>query len=148
MTDYNNQLDRTEEYVTVRPHDQNWGVIIGVGIVTLCMLVMGINLFAFEPKPDTPPTISFWLQTGRVAGLVGSLLIGGWLLWRLFRRQSSERTFLESTLQQAVNYTQQIEGILQAGSNGREQQLLSQIHTWQQTIEAMAETLAENLQGP
>ncbi len=143
MTTYNNKPEQIDGYVTVRAHDQNWGVIIGVGIVMLCMLVMVINLFVYEPKPDTAPNIVFWLRIGRSVALVGSLVIGIWLLWRLLqRRQAVEQTFLESTLLQAVNYTLQIEDILKAGSNGREQQLLTQIHTWQQTIETMAETLA------
>jgi hypothetical protein len=41
-----------------------------------------------------------------------------------------------------MRYTQKIEELLKIGSNGHEQQLLNQIRSWWQTIEAMAQALA------
>ncbi len=149
MAEQNTESKQPESHTAIVPRDQNWGLIIGVGIVTLGILVMVVNLSVYKgrPSPDaTAPAaaIPLWIQVGRLAGLAVSLGVGGWLLRQLLRqRQISDRVHLKLHLRQAVSYTQKIEGLLKAGSNGHEQQLLTQIHTWWQTIEAMAQTLAD-----
>ncbi len=148
MVEHNIELKQPESHTAITPHHQNWGLIVGVGIVVLAMLVMVINLSLYKGRPGldstTPAAIPLWIQVGRLAGLVVSLSLGAWLLRQLLgQRQRSDRAYLKTYLQQAVNYTQKIEGLLKAGPNGHEQQLLAQIHTWWQTIESMAQTLAD-----
>jgi hypothetical protein len=128
-------------------HYQNWGLMIGVGTITLCMLIMVINLTIYEPKSrlwESVPavTLTYWFRIVRVVGLAGSLGGGGWLLWRLLRRRPTG-TYLALHLQQAMTYTQKIEELLEADAKGHEQQLLSHIQTWWQTIETMARTLTD-----
>jgi len=139
----NGKVKPLESHIEVVPHRQNWGLIMGVGVVTLVILVMVVNLSLYEGKANSPATtLSLWVQVGRGVGIVVSLGVGGWLLWRLVtRRQKADQIYLRTYLQQAISYTQKIEELLNASSNGHEQQLLAQIQTWWQTIEAMAQTL-------
>jgi hypothetical protein len=48
---------------------------------------------------------------------------------------------LQQNLAQALDYIHKIEGLLKTDSNGHEQSLLNQLHTWSHTLEAMAQTL-------
>lgn len=128
---------------------QDWGRIIGTGIAVLVMLVIVVNLFTYEPAAATSPYASVtipahWIQIGRWIGLLVSLGGGGWLLWQMFRqRQTVERTSLTPLLQQAIGYTHRIEELLKESPNQHQQQLLAQIHTWQQTIAVMVQTLTD-----
>jgi hypothetical protein len=148
MTEYDNHTEYPKSNKATLPQSQNWGLMIGVGVVMLGLLVMIVNLSIYETRPTLLAAVPatprpFWVQVGRLAGLVASLGAGGWLLWRLFRQQQNSRpAYLATPLQQAVNYTRKIEEMLKNGSNGHEQQLLLQIQTWQQTIETMAQVLA------
>jgi hypothetical protein len=141
MAEHNNTTEGLD-HDSVLASPQNWGVILGVGAVIICMLVMIINLSIFESRLAQPTNP--WVQLGRLAGLALSLILGGWLLWRLFnRRPASHRVYLKRHLQKAVHYTERIEQLLKSGANGHEQPLLRQIQTWWQTIEAMARTLGD-----
>ncbi|MFC1976388.1 hypothetical protein ACFLXQ_08310 [Chloroflexota bacterium] len=153
MTEHN-EAKLSERHAPITSPHQNWGLIIGLGIVILGALVMAINLMGanltvYEAKPNLSATTSIvanplWVQIGRLAGLVVILSTGGWFLRLMLRqRQGSDQTYLKTHLQQAVSYTQKIEEILKTSANGHEQQLLTQIHTWWQMIETMAQTLAD-----
>lgn len=141
------EIKRPETYARVVGPSQNWGTIIIVGVVALCMIVMAVNLFVYKPNinlatPASTDPISPRVQLGRVLGLAFSLGIGGWFLQQTLRQHpSSEQAHLNSNLQQAINYTQKIEILLKDSSKGHEKQLLRQIHSWWQTIEVMAQAL-------
>jgi len=141
MAEYDNtRQDLDQDGAITSP--QNWGVILGVGAVIIGVLVMIVNLSLFESRLALAATP--WVQLGRWAGLLLSLGLGGWLLWRLFSRRSSpHRAYLKHHLQKAVHYTERIEQLLRSGAKGHEQPLLLQIRTWWQTIEAMAQTLSD-----
>jgi hypothetical protein len=131
-------------------HQQDWGAVVGAGVVALVVLVMVINLSVCRVSTisaELPPEITIpplWLQIGRCVGLLVSLGGGGWLMWKLLRRrQVPEKPRLQASLQQAIDYTQRIEELLRGDSNEHQQQLLAQIHTWRQTIEVMVRTLAD-----
>ena len=130
-------------------HSQDWGRNIGVGIVALVVLVMVVNLFTYEPPDAASPYAGVtipagWIQIGRWVVVLAGLGGCGWLLWRTFRQTDAiARTDLTPLLQQAVGYTRRIEELLQGNPNQQQQQLLVQIHTWQQTIRVMVQTLAE-----
>jgi hypothetical protein len=136
------------EPISLQDH-QDWGRIIGTGIAALVVLVIVVNLFTYEPPAATSPyakvTIpAHWIQIGRWIGLIVGLGGCGWLTWQMFRqRQTVEQTSLTSFLQQAIGYTRQIEELLKANPNQHQQQLLTQIHTWQQTIAVMVQTLTD-----
>lgn len=143
-----NSAKQPESYPGLGPRDQNWSLIIGVGVVMLGVLIMVVNLSLYEDKASlttsAPVARPVWIQIGRLAGLIISVGVGNWLLWLLLsRRPTSNPPYLKTYLQQAVNYTHQIEALLKTGSKGHEQQLLAQIQTWWQTIEMMARTLAD-----
>ncbi len=121
---------------------QNWGAIIGVTIVLFCGIALVINLLMVEPSPDTAPLVLFWLQLARIGGVLVVFCGGGWLLWRLLRSPATtDEPYLQPYLHQADHYTHQIRGLLETSTDGREKQLLSQLDTWQHTIETMAHTL-------
>ncbi len=128
-------------------HSQDWGRNIGTGIVALVVLVAVVNLFTYEPPDAASPyagvTIpAAWIQIGRWVVLLAGLGGCGWLLWQTFRQtETIARTDLNPLLQQAIGYTRRIEELLQANPNQQQQQLLTQIHTWQQTIKVMVQTL-------
>ena len=117
--------------------------------MALVVLVIAVNLFTYEPPAATSPyakvTIpAHWIQIGRWVALLVGLGGCGWLLRQMLRhRQTVERTGLPPLLQQAIGYTHRIEELLEANPNKHQQQLLAQIHTWQQTIEVMVHTLAD-----
>jgi hypothetical protein len=137
---YNTTEGLDQDGPTAAP--QNWGMILGVGMVIIVVLVMIVNLSLFESQLALATTP--WLQLSRLAGLLLSLGLGGWLLWRLFnRRPAPHRADLKRHLLKAVHYTERIEQLLKNGANGHEQPLLRQIQTWWQTIEAMARTLSD-----
>ncbi len=70
---------------------QNWGLVIGIGIVTFGALVMVINLFAhkdpilFAQSYQTASLPAPWDQIGQWLGLVVCLAGGAWLLRQLLR---------------------------------------------------------------
>ena len=129
---------------------QDWGRTIGTGVVALIVLVSAVNLFTYRPSGSTSPYTGVaipasWITIGRWAILLGGLGGCGWMLWNGFRQRepTHTRSSLTPLLQQATGYTQQIEDLLKANPNQHQQQLLTQIRTWQQTIETMAQTLAD-----
>lgn len=148
MTAQNDKARVSEDRMATAPQQQNWSLMVGVAVITLGVLVMVVNLLVYETKANILPatsgaTLPLWVQVGRAAGLLGSPGIGAWLLWRLLsRRRSSDQSYLKTHLPKAISYIQKIELLLQASPNGHERQLLAQIQTWWQTIEAMAQALA------
>ncbi len=90
------------------------------------------------PPAATPNHPLRWL-----GGMV--VLAGGvWLLAYLFRRyQTDHQPHLKAYLQQTTVYTAQIEQILKASPNRQQQQLLTQIHHWQQAIEELVQSIAK-----
>ncbi len=142
-------MKQLDDYRPQPTGDQNWGLMIGAGIVALGTLVMVINLSIYETRPNPAPTAlyvayPYWFQVGRGVALVASLALGGWLLWRLFNRQpASDPTYLTLYLQRAVEYIWKIEALLKTNPNGHEQQLLTQIYAWWQMIEAMTQVLTD-----
>lgn len=134
---------------TPATHQQDWGLVIGAGVVALVVLVTVVNLSVCQVSTisaELPPEITIpplWIQIGRGVGLLVSLGGGSWLMWKLLhRRQTFEQSNLQTSLQQAIDYTQRIEELLQGGSSEHQQRLLAQIYTWRQTIEMMVRTLA------
>jgi septal ring factor EnvC (AmiA/AmiB activator) len=123
-------------------HTQDWGRIIGAGIVVLGALAIAVNLTVFDmpaellEKLDVPP---LWLQFGRWSGLVVTLGVGSVLLWRMILPKQPVKG---ASLQRATGYIQRIEKLLKTNPNEHQQQLLTQIHTWQRAIETTVRTLA------
>lgn len=121
---------------------QDWGQIIGAGIVAVGILTIAVNLAMFEiparllEKLAVP---SLWLQIGRWSCLAVILNGGGLLLWRILRR----RQVPEGAFQRATGYIQRIEKLLKGDPDEHKQQLLAQIHTWQRTIETLTRALAD-----
>ena len=147
MAECGNETTSPESQAT---DHQDWGTIIGVGVVALGLVVIVTNLFGYSAsilstrlhKEVAIP--AFWVQTGRLVGLVVGLGGGGWLLWQLLRqRRTSGQTHLKAFLQQAVWYTRRIEELLETDPNEHQQELLVQIRTWQRTIGMMVHTLAD-----
>jgi len=129
---------------------QDWGRTIGTGIVALIVLVAAVNLFTYKPSVSASPygrvvIPASLIQIGRWTVLLAGLGGCGWVVWNASRQRETTHahTSLTPHLQQATGYTQQIEQLLQANPSQHQQQLLTQIHTWQQTIETMAQTLAD-----
>ncbi len=121
---------------------QDWGRIISAGIVALGALVIAVNLAVFEIPAELLEKLNVpnpWLQVGRWGGLTVALGGGSLLLWRLLRRK---QVCENAPLQRATDYIQRIEELLRADPNEHQQQLLTQIHTWQRIIETMVRTLA------
>lgn len=124
-------------------HTQDWGRIIGAGIIVLITLAIAVNLAVFDvptkllEKLDMPIS---WLQLGRLGGLLVALSGSSLILWRLLHRRQPAR---DTLLQRITNYIQQIEELLRTNPNEQQQQLLAQIQTWQRVIEAMVQTLAD-----
>jgi hypothetical protein len=133
--------------IAMEEHTQDWGRIIGAGIVVLGTLAIAVNLVVFDipaellEKLDVPP---LWLRAGRWSGLAITLSGSGLLLWRLLPCRQPDK---DAPLQRVTGYTQRIEQLLRANPNEHQQQLLAQIQTWQRTIETMAQTLASLAQN-
>jgi hypothetical protein len=77
-----------------------------------------------------------WL--GGAIVLIGGILI---LVGHSSHRQTGDQTPPETCLRQATLYTEQIERVLKANPNRQQQQLLTRVHRWRQTIEALARRL-------
>jgi hypothetical protein len=121
---------------------QDWGRIISAGIVALGVLVIAVNLAVFEIPAELLEKLNVpdpWLQVGRWGGLTVALGGGSLLLWQLLRRK---QVCEKAPLQRATDYIQRIEELLRANPNEHQQQLLTQIHTWQRIIGTMVRTLA------
>lgn len=97
------------DYEPMPPEDhaahQDWGFVLGIGIVVLAMLVMLINLLShkepvlFAKSYKQVPIAPGWVLVGRWAGLALCLGGGSLLLWRLLgQRQKSEQGGLKSFL--------------------------------------------------
>lgn len=124
-------------------HTQDWGRTIGAGIVALGTLAIAVNLIVFDVPDELLEKLALhpvWLQTGRWVGLAASLGGGGVLLWWMLHQEQPAE---ETPLQRARGYTQKIDGLLQADPDEHQQQLLTQIHAWQRTIEVMMQTLSK-----
>jgi hypothetical protein len=127
--------------ISMEEYKQDWGRIIGAGIVALGALAITVNLAVFDvptellEKLDMP---SVWLQLSRWGGLLVVLSGSSLLLWRLLHRK---RPAQDTFLQRIANYSQRIEELLRTDPNERQQQLLAQIRTWQRIIETMVQTL-------
>lgn len=122
---------------------QDWGQIIGASIVALGTLAIVVNLAVFDVPAKLLEKLALqpvWLQTGRWAGLAASLGGGGLLLWWMLRREQPAE---ETSMQRARGYAQKIDELLQANPEEHQQQLLTQIHTWQRTFEIMVQALAD-----
>ncbi|MFL7794826.1 MAG: hypothetical protein AB8I69_21975 [Anaerolineae bacterium] len=124
-------------------YKQDWGRIIGAGIVALGTLAITVNLAVFDVPTElleelaVPPA---WLQLSRWGGLLVVLSGSSLLLWRLLRRK---QPIPDTLLQRITNYTQRVEELLRTNPNEhQQQQLLAQIRTWQGMIETMVQTLA------
>jgi hypothetical protein len=84
---------------------QDWGFVLGIGIVVLAVLVMVINLFSHRDpiifaRPYKQVSVApAWVLVGRWIGLMVCLGGGGLFLWRLLgQRQRSEQSGLKSFL--------------------------------------------------
>ncbi|MEM7033771.1 MAG: hypothetical protein AAF629_29775 [Chloroflexota bacterium] len=130
---------------------QNWGMIIGTGVILLFIVVTTINLTVYSNKLNLTAdktTISAWTNTWRVAGIILTIGAGGWLLWILFHHKPKRSDHLgQPKMQDAYRYIDKIVALLGASKSGHEQELLRQIHRWGQTIEAMSQTLNTLMQN-
>jgi hypothetical protein len=129
---------------------QDWGTIIGVGVVALGVVVIAVNLFGcgapiLSARLYEEVAIPYsWVQAGRLAGLLVGLGGGGWLLGQLLRqRRASGLICLKTSLQQAIGYTRRIEELLETDPSEHQRELLVQIRTWQRTIRMMVNTLTD-----
>ena len=135
---------KTDKTNPIAPYNQNWGLTIGTGVVILGLVIMLINFLTYDGWSDVSLPSTMRAVLGQLICLTVSLCLGGLLLWHLLkRRRTPGLTYLETHLQKALSYMQKIEALLKGGTSGHEQQLLVQIQTWWQTIEAMAHTLAD-----
>lgn len=128
--------------IAMEEYKQDWGRIIGAGIVALGALAIAVNLAVFDVPTELLEKLnmpSAWLQLSRWGSLLIVLSGSSLLLWRLLHRKQP----VQDTLPQRItNYTQRIEELLRTNPNEHQQQLLAQIRTWQRMIETMVQTLA------
>lgn len=95
------------------------------------------HLPAAASPVSTLLTMLGWL--GGVVGLAGGVW---WLAQSLPQERSAGRPSLKTHVQQAADYTGQIEQILKTSPPQQRQPLLTQIHKWQQAIEELVQSLA------
>jgi hypothetical protein len=101
----------------------------------------GLPLPARQSRATPSLTESLVSVLGWLGGaivLIGGILI---LVGHSSHRQTGDQTPPETCLRQATLYTEQIERVLKANPNRQQQQLLTRVHRWRQTIEALARRL-------
>ncbi len=128
---------------------QNWGLIIGMSIVSLLIIIMVINLTVHRTSRlykliGIKETQEVNLTWPWFCGVGVTLVVGGGLLWWLLQHPYPYKTEskLKQYQKQATHYSQQIKALLHH-NHDQESPLLAQILHWQQTVDAVTRSLSE-----